>query len=427
MSFFNASHLAAFVVVYSVAIAAFSAVVTLAIGILRPRAAAYRLRCWTYALSGAILFPVLFSFLPVWLDAVVGGEPSAVPSVTSGLPLLTVDATSTYTGDALGWSRVLLAVIVSGACIRLAWLGVGLLRLRRFATTAPALEPLPDALWRLQVDLQADAKWCISDDLGGPATFGSSPPTIVLPSHVLADERLLRNVACHELCHVSRDDWGMVLFQRVVGALFWFHPAIWWMSDRVTLAREQVVDEAVVSLLDDRSYYLEALVNTAARRLEREPLLAWLQKKHLKARVAALLQGGPMDKNRERLKAAVMTVVLVVAAQMGIQVFDLAAQAPAEIYTVGGDVSAPAVVRMVRPEYTKEAMNLRIAGEVVLSAVVKDDGSVGDVSVKQSLDDRYGLDDAAVAAMKQCEFAPGMRQGKPVAVRVDVSMKFALK
>ncbi len=55
------------------------------------------------------------------------------------------------------------------------------------------------------------------------------------------------------------------------------------------------------------------------------------------------------------------------------------------------------------------------------------DGKVGDVTVAESLDSIYGLDKNAVAAMKQWEFKPGMKDGKPVAVRIHVQMAFTLK
>ena len=98
-----------------------------------------------------------------------------------------------------------------------------------------------------------------------------------------------------------------------------------------------------------------------------------------------------------------------------------------EVYKVGNGVSAPVVVRQVNPEYTPEAMAQRIEGVVVLNAVVKSDGSVADVEVKQSLDKALGLDQQAVKAMKQWTFKPSIKDGKPVAVSVDIQMKFTLK
>jgi protein TonB len=97
------------------------------------------------------------------------------------------------------------------------------------------------------------------------------------------------------------------------------------------------------------------------------------------------------------------------------------------VYTPGDGVTLPQVVKQVSPHYTSEAMRQMIEGEVVLEVVVKPDGDVGDVKVKQSLDAVYGLDEEALKAMKQWQFKPGTKNGEAVAVRVDVKMRFTLK
>jgi len=95
--------------------------------------------------------------------------------------------------------------------------------------------------------------------------------------------------------------------------------------------------------------------------------------------------------------------------------------------TEDAGITLPKVVKEVRPEYTREAMDAHLEGTVVLTVVVQDDGKVGEVKVSKSLDPTYGLDKQAVAAAKQWEFKPGMKDGKPVAVRVDLELKFTLK
>jgi periplasmic protein TonB len=72
-------------------------------------------------------------------------------------------------------------------------------------------------------------------------------------------------------------------------------------------------------------------------------------------------------------------------------------------------------------------MEARIEGTVTMSTIVESDGKIGEITVTQSLDKQFGLDDAAVKALKQWEFRPGTKDGKPVAVRVDVEMSFHLK
>jgi len=46
--------------------------------------------------------------------------------------------------------------------------------------------------------------------------------------------------------------------------------------------------------------------------------------------------------------------------------------------------------------------------------------------VTKSLDREYGLDDQCVRAFKQWKFKAGMKDGKAVSVRVDVTMTFAM-
>jgi TonB family protein len=62
-----------------------------------------------------------------------------------------------------------------------------------------------------------------------------------------------------------------------------------------------------------------------------------------------------------------------------------------------------------------------------MEAIVLEDGTVGEVVVTESLDREYGLDDEAVKALRQWVFAPGTKDDKPVAVRVEIEMKFTLK
>ena len=98
-----------------------------------------------------------------------------------------------------------------------------------------------------------------------------------------------------------------------------------------------------------------------------------------------------------------------------------------EVFGIGNGVTSPRVTHEVKAEYTKAALDAKVQGEVWLSVVVKKDGTVGDVQVRQSLDTEFGLDDAAVAAMRQWTFDPARRSGEAVAVRVTVEMRFTLK
>lgn len=90
-------------------------------------------------------------------------------------------------------------------------------------------------------------------------------------------------------------------------------------------------------------------------------------------------------------------------------------------------VTLPTPVRVVKPQYTSPAMEAKIAGTVLLAAVVRADGTVGRVTVLNSLDPYYGLDQAAIDAARQWRFRPGTKDGVPVAVRVTIELTFTLK
>lgn len=97
------------------------------------------------------------------------------------------------------------------------------------------------------------------------------------------------------------------------------------------------------------------------------------------------------------------------------------------VYEAADGVTLPTIVRQVGPHYTSEAMKQRIEGVVQLSGVVRQNGHVTDVTIVESLDPVYGLDQSAVDAFKQWEFKPGAKDDKPVSVRITVQMKFTLK
>jgi TonB family protein len=95
------------------------------------------------------------------------------------------------------------------------------------------------------------------------------------------------------------------------------------------------------------------------------------------------------------------------------------------IYEPGNGVSAPIVAREVKPQYTADAMRAGVQGTVTLECVVQPDGAVGEVRVKKGLES--GLDQEAIKAVKQWRFKPGLKDGKPVAVRVSLEMSFTLR
>lgn len=88
-------------------------------------------------------------------------------------------------------------------------------------------------------------------------------------------------------------------------------------------------------------------------------------------------------------------------------------------------VVLPRVTRDVKPQYTAGAMRDRAQGAVVVQAIVKTDGTVGDLRLVRSLHPE--LDDAAVDAARRWRFEAGTLNGQPVPVVVVIELTFTLR
>jgi len=97
------------------------------------------------------------------------------------------------------------------------------------------------------------------------------------------------------------------------------------------------------------------------------------------------------------------------------------------VYDLGAGITAPVPIVTPHPQYTASAMRAKIQGAVRVRCVVRPDGVCGDVTVVRSLDRRYGLDEEALRASRNWRFRPALRAGTPVATRIDLEMRFALR
>ncbi len=94
-------------------------------------------------------------------------------------------------------------------------------------------------------------------------------------------------------------------------------------------------------------------------------------------------------------------------------------------YRPGSGVMPPRLLREVKAGYTEDARRANIEGEVVLEIVVRRDGSVSDVKLVNGLP--RGLNERAIAAVRQWRFAPATRLGQAVDVIVEVAVEFKLR
>ena len=83
----------------------------------------------------------------------------------------------------------------------------------------------------------------------------------------------------------------------------------------------------------------------------------------------------------------------------------------------------PSVVYKTQPVYPQEAKDQKVQGEVTVAVLVGKDGSVESTSV---IDGPELLQQAAIDAVSQWRFRPGMKDGEPVQVKATISLNFRL-
>jgi len=95
-----------------------------------------------------------------------------------------------------------------------------------------------------------------------PMVIGWLRPVILLPAAALTGltPQQLEAILAHELAHVRRNDYWMNLVQAAAEILLFYHPAVWWVSNRIRIEREHCCDDMGVAACGDRLTYARALV-----------------------------------------------------------------------------------------------------------------------------------------------------------------------
>jgi TonB family protein len=375
---------------------------------------------WQGLLAVALVGPWMASDLvaPGRIDIVSRSAAPVFPATSSAVGGVTV-------------AMVIALALGLGIVFRGVRLWVGLRRLQGYRRRAWALDPRHPALASV-AEVGPGVACLVSDEVGGPGTFGLVRPAILLPRAFLGMplERQ-RAVLAHERTHVGRCDWLANLLEEMVACLFWFHPAVPLLLGRVRLAREQRVDELVVQGTGRRQAYLEALLEMASHVVPGRsvPASLLLEEHHLRARVEQLLKEVRMSKTTalSRLGAWALAVAIVGASAAAALPVLVVAQAP-DAHEKGAGESRPSkepkLVHKVNPVYPEDAKKDKIEGLVLLEIRVGKDGAVTAVRVKSG---HENLREAAVAAVRQWRYEPTLGpDGKPTEVALTITINFRL-
>jgi bla regulator protein blaR1 len=256
---------------------------------------------WFSTLLATAVLPVLSFYLE---------QRSAAPS---DAPALFTVSTSFAAYLFFGW-----AVIALAGLARVVLATFQLRKLRSNAMPVP-MESLPADIRCVVEDAQKlrAVSILVSERLEVPTAIGFRKPAVILPAWMLENTppEELKYILLHELAHLRRrDDWTN-LAQKILKALFFFLPSVWWIERRLSLDREMACDDAVLVHSGTPAGYAECLARVAERSfLRRQIALAQAavgRVRQLTERVTRILD--PERPRQTQLWKPAVPVVMVVA------------------------------------------------------------------------------------------------------------------
>ncbi len=227
---------------------------------MRGRPAAERVFVLRVAVVALLLLPVAMLVLPS-LDLALLPAPEVAPQmVRPPVTVAPISAPAVAPGiDLAGLFYTL------GAGAVLLHLAIGVAVLARWTRRSVAAgEPgWNAALARGTGRLRRPVRLLVSGDVASPISWGIAPAWILIDPATLTRVGQADAVVAHEMAHIRRFDWPMLIAARIAVALLWFNPLVWLLGRALARRGETAADEAAVCGIE-RIDYAEALLSFAA-------------------------------------------------------------------------------------------------------------------------------------------------------------------
>jgi beta-lactamase regulating signal transducer with metallopeptidase domain len=211
----------------------------------------------------------------VWFSALltIAGLSLAACTGSAGASGGTAAAKFTLPASWMAYALAAWGVIACLGIVRVVW---GLWRVRSLrAQSAPLVDVDPELARQLSdCNSGRRVRLYVSDELRVPTAIGYFKPGVLIPRWAITDlsSAELNAIVLHELGHLRRwDDWTN-LAQKVLRAVLFFHPAVWWLDARLSLEREIACDDLVLAKTSDARGYAECLVSIAEKSVLRTRL-----------------------------------------------------------------------------------------------------------------------------------------------------------
>jgi TonB family protein len=297
--------------------------------LLRKQSAALRHWVLFTSLVCAAAVPLIDRFAPEWrapVDLTLPAPRAALSTIAA--PTTTQLRSERAVGEGsnllpsttaeISWSTVLLSTWLTGVLISLATLALGLWRLARINAKATEVcdGPLIDILRRLHRahGLARSIRVLALEQPALLLVWGMRRPTIIVPAaaRTWPTERI-DAVLNHELAHVRRDDWILLIASEIIRAVYWFNPLVWLTCARMRTECEVACDDMVIGSGAPGSEYASHVVAVAKDLSTNHwvPAPAIVRASTLERRVRAMLD---KTSNRRplspRLRSAALALLL---------------------------------------------------------------------------------------------------------------------
>lgn len=297
-----------YLLVVSVTAAVLTLLAWAAVKIVKVRTPVYGHIIWFYTLIAIVVLPVIWLCGPRLTLSVLPATKPGTEAISTLVPVhrnLTEPAQDLLKEAPVSPSTVRETAVVTTTRLEpffsakaviagLWWVGAGFMvtrlivgwsrlnRIARMAKPVSNYERLVEGRTRVRLTSQ----------MNSPVCLGLLRPVILLPEtmyhHSSSEE--LRMVLSHELAHIERKDCWTNLFQRLLEAVLFFHPGIWYASFQLTQQREQICDNHVLAQGASASHYVQLLGRIVEQGREKHRLQA-----------VALFEGGLLSRMRSML------------------------------------------------------------------------------------------------------------------------------
>ena len=252
---------------------------------------------------------------------------------------------------------------------------------------------------------------------------------LLLDDTLEIDENQKQLILDHELVHIKQGHSYDIILLELLKMVFWFNPVVWWINREIRLVHEFIADQKVAHKTNSQSY-IQFLAKQTLHQLN-IPWVHHFNNTLTLKRINMLRSSQPPTRLwKYGLLATIYVFLHVLVSCVDEQpvsdnteedIFAMVDERPAPVNGMGEFYQELGTTL----KYPAQARDLGIEGKVYLSFVVQKSGELTDIKVLKGIG--AGCDQAAVAALSKVDaWKPGILEGKPVAVQMQIPIVFKL-